>query len=73
LSFSATVSQELVHFPNLSIWRSTTCPTGKNGHYAGWRKFLGHSFPGTCAFPKLEYLEINDVPNWEEWSLCGVE
>ncbi|XP_064987230.1 putative disease resistance protein RGA3 [Musa acuminata AAA Group] len=36
-------------------------------------EFLGHSFPGTCAFPKLEYLEINGMPNWEEWSLCGVE
>ncbi|XP_064984248.1 putative disease resistance protein RGA4 [Musa acuminata AAA Group] len=36
-------------------------------------EFLGHSFPGTCAFPKLEHLHINDMPNWEEWSLCGVE
>ncbi|XP_064942269.1 putative disease resistance RPP13-like protein 1 isoform X2 [Musa acuminata AAA Group] len=36
-------------------------------------EFLGRSFPGTCAFPKLEYLVINDMPNWEEWSLCGVE
>uniref|UniRef100_A0A804KTY3 Uncharacterized protein n=1 Tax=Musa acuminata subsp. malaccensis TaxID=214687 RepID=A0A804KTY3_MUSAM len=36
-------------------------------------EFLGHSFPGTCAFPKLEHLNISDMPNWEEWSLCGVE
>nr|XP_009420934.1 PREDICTED: putative disease resistance RPP13-like protein 1 [Musa acuminata subsp. malaccensis] len=36
-------------------------------------EFLGHSFPRTCAFPKLEHLNINDMPNWEEWSLCGVE
>ncbi|XP_064984251.1 putative disease resistance protein RGA4 [Musa acuminata AAA Group] len=36
-------------------------------------EFLGHSFPGTCAFPKLEYLSIKGVPNWEEWSLCGLE
>ncbi|URE47391.1 Disease resistance protein [Musa troglodytarum] len=36
-------------------------------------EFLDHSFPGTCSFPKLEFLGINDMPNWEEWSLCEVE
>uniref|UniRef100_A0A804KTX8 Uncharacterized protein n=1 Tax=Musa acuminata subsp. malaccensis TaxID=214687 RepID=A0A804KTX8_MUSAM len=35
--------------------------------------FLGRKLPGASAFPKLEYLEFYEMPNWEEWSLWGME
>ncbi|XP_009385361.2 putative disease resistance RPP13-like protein 1 [Musa acuminata AAA Group] len=36
-------------------------------------EFLGRKFPGASAFPKLEHLEFDEMPNWEEWSVCGME
>ncbi|XP_064987038.1 putative disease resistance protein RGA4 [Musa acuminata AAA Group] len=36
-------------------------------------EFLGRKFPGTSAFPKLEHLEFDEMPNWEEWSVWRME
>uniref|UniRef100_A0A804KTY0 Disease resistance R13L4/SHOC-2-like LRR domain-containing protein n=1 Tax=Musa acuminata subsp. malaccensis TaxID=214687 RepID=A0A804KTY0_MUSAM len=36
-------------------------------------EFLGRNLPGASAFPKLEYLEFYGMPNWEEWSVWGME
>ncbi|XP_064942264.1 putative disease resistance protein RGA4 [Musa acuminata AAA Group] len=36
-------------------------------------EFLGRKFPGASAFPKLKYLEFHEMPNWEEWSVWGME
>uniref|UniRef100_A0A804KTY6 R13L1/DRL21-like LRR repeat region domain-containing protein n=1 Tax=Musa acuminata subsp. malaccensis TaxID=214687 RepID=A0A804KTY6_MUSAM len=36
-------------------------------------EFLGRKFPGASAFPKLEHLEFDEMPNWEEWSVWRME
>ncbi|XP_039142004.1 putative disease resistance RPP13-like protein 1 [Dioscorea cayenensis subsp. rotundata] len=36
-------------------------------------EFLGNGEPAESAFPKLQYLELSDMANWEEWSLISGE